>query len=160
VKVIHVKEKTEAVPYCLACVEHHKQFQAVDAAGEKLEKREGEAGSALIAALVSVAVIVLCLCLIFRLPEERQPFICCSVLFVLVLLTSTLLTISGFHEVAALKVALAEKEATAKEALTGTCAAERAAVDYEGWEGTIHSFHFWSDDYALLFAEANRKKIV
>ena len=35
-----------------------------------------------------------------------------------------------------------------------------AAVRYDGWHGTIHSFRFWNARYAKEFAEGNLRKLV
>lgn len=43
---------------------------------------------------------------------------------------------------------------------SAACACTGAAVSYLGWHGTLHSFDFVSQGYALQFMIANRRKLV
>jgi len=41
-----------------------------------------------------------------------------------------------------------------------TCCTCDIAINYDGWYGTIHTFHFASPTYASAFAAANGRKCV
>jgi hypothetical protein len=57
-------------------------------------------------------------------------------------------------------VAYITKVNQAKSMCDSTCVSSGAAVSYLGWNGTLHSFYFVSNDYALKFMLANSRKLV
>jgi len=40
------------------------------------------------------------------------------------------------------------------------CSTQGPAVQYEGWQGSVHTFVFANDQYATLFQASNAKKLV
>lgn len=48
----------------------------------------------------------------------------------------------------------------AKEMCGAACVSSGSAVSYLGWHGTLHSFSFVSNDYAVKFMHANAGKLV
>lgn len=52
------------------------------------------------------------------------------------------------------------EESEARKMCTPRCACADSAVEYDGWEGTVHTFNFASRHYHALFALANRRSLV
>ena len=48
----------------------------------------------------------------------------------------------------------------AASGLTPVCCATETAVRYLGWQGSVHTFQFYNDEYARRFMEANRAKML
>ena len=51
-------------------------------------------------------------------------------------------------------------EKQARELMKSTCAVSGAAVRYDGWQGTVHTFKFENSTFAEAFSTANAKKVL
>jgi hypothetical protein len=51
-------------------------------------------------------------------------------------------------------------QGSAKSLMKSACCTPAFAVQYSGWYGTVHTFHFESRSYAEQFISANAKKVL
>jgi hypothetical protein len=44
--------------------------------------------------------------------------------------------------------------------MSRSCCTDGEAVEYDGWYGSVHTFHFENDQYAQAFIAMNRGKVL
>ena len=62
--------------------------------------------------------------------------------------------------IAGCSVAFRNARKEGQQLLKDSCSSHDAAISYEGWEGTVHTFKFESASYMQAFAQANAKKVL
>ena len=156
VRVIRYQVKSWDVPYCTACLDHHEAARHLIELQDRQRNTRQTGVGFLIGGFVAAAVAVLVL--ISTMTGGGEPAGSLGIFFV----GAVLLAVgAAYMGTAHYQTPEIEHVAGELAMLLGPyCCARRQAVFYDGWHGTIHTFHFASRDYRDAFIAANRKKVL
>jgi hypothetical protein len=177
-RVIRSQTKGWQVPYCRACLRHVNAADDVGSLQRQIDYSRPPGNYHLTTALTWASASLVCLmlgcCGALFSAEKPAGVATCVILAVLLLggaVGLSFVTIpydKRSHEGAVrswelrledMKKELSDRKRQAP--VFRNCAAPgQLAVEYGGWYGTIHTFHFQSAVYAERFRESNRGKIV
>jgi hypothetical protein len=152
IKARKVNEEGEAqyrsweVPYCSTCLKHIRLFKRFERA-----QSEGMAVQVLTWLLCAAAIAGL----VYFAVESKMFWLC--------VFAVPIACLAAFCSYRFYQSGLATTEAAehaALEAQTPRCCLSERAVDYNGWNGSVHEFTFYSTDYAKAFVAANAKKVI
>lgn len=158
VQVIHLESKSWDVPYCHRCADHQKANWIARQAQGQHDSASANRLLFLLGVVVAIGGAVFSACGLLATQEPGM--------FLFIVMCSVFSACCGIglwynhQRLPELERAKTKASRRARELLLDDCATEEDAVEYLGWDGTIHTFHFRSVRYAALFRQANASKLV
>jgi hypothetical protein len=177
-RVIRSQTKGWRVPYCRACLRHVDAAPRINDLERQIDHSRPPGNYYVLTVLTWVLAALLCLVFLCcgGLNVDRPEVTAGVVLLALLLVggavaLSLLVTVKQDranhrenvrrYEQRLLDMKDELRDRKRQAPLFRACAAAgKLAVQYEGWHGTIHTFHFDSPQYADWFRQANSGKIV
>lgn len=186
VRVVRRDERSWNVPYCRRCAKHQNLADEADRLADEpdVSKRPWkqalrERQSVLVAAGLIAGGLLTCSCCVLQAGVSNGELADVNAgwafgIFGCSLLIGAAACFRWIHldRIAkrarldwedAMEVAQRERDdawEAAQKAMRRKCVCLHPAVIYHGWRGTVHTFHFESGEYAAMFRDYNRGKVL